>query len=72
MVDLKAGKQPKPNTVAEPKRVPEKVATTPDIVHLEERIKARAYDLYASRGREPGQDEQDWLRAEQEILNHQR
>jgi hypothetical protein len=30
-------------------------------------IRARAYDLYESRGREPGQDEQDWLRAEQEI-----
>jgi len=26
------------------------------------------YDLYESRGREPDQDEQDWLRAEQEIL----
>jgi hypothetical protein len=30
-------------------------------------IRARAYDLYESRGREPGHDEQDWLRAEQEI-----
>ena len=26
------------------------------------------YELYESRGREPDQDEQDWLRAEQEIL----
>ena len=69
MIDLKVGKQPKPNTVAEPKRFPEKVATTSDIVHLEERIRARAYDLYEIRGREPGQDEQDWLRAEQEIVN---
>ena len=24
------------------------------------------YDLYESRGREPDQDEQDWLRAEQD------
>jgi hypothetical protein len=31
-------------------------------------IKARAYELYENRGREPGQDEQDWLRAEQEML----
>jgi hypothetical protein len=30
-------------------------------------IRTRAYELYESRGREPGQDEQDWLRAEQEI-----
>jgi len=69
MIDLKVGRQPKPNTVAEPKRFPEKVSTTPDTVHLEERIRARAYDLYEIRGREPGQDEQDWLRAEQEIVN---
>ncbi len=37
MVDLKAGKQPKPNTVAEPKRFPEEVAATLDIAHLEEK-----------------------------------
>ena len=37
------------------------------------------YELNGSRGREPGQDEQDWLRAEQdwlraeqEILTHRR
>jgi hypothetical protein len=69
MIDLKAGKQPKLNTVAEPKRFPKKAATTPDSVHVEERIRARAYDLYEIRGREPGQDELDWLRAEQEIVN---
>ena len=39
----------------------------PNDVCSEEMIRARAYDLYESRGREPGQDEQDWLRAEQEI-----
>ena len=39
----------------------------PNAVCSEEMIRARAYDLYESRGREPGQDEQDWLRAEQEI-----
>lgn len=30
------------------------------------------YELYESRGREPDQDEQEWLRAEQEILTQQR
>ena len=30
------------------------------------------YELYESRGREPDQDEQDWLRAELEILPQQR
>jgi hypothetical protein len=32
-------------------------------------IRARAYELYEDRGHEPGQDEQDWLRAEREILS---
>jgi hypothetical protein len=35
-------------------------------------IRERAYQLYESRGREPGQDEQDWLRAEKEILKNER
>jgi hypothetical protein len=30
-------------------------------------IRERAYELYEGRGREPNQDEQDWLRAEREI-----
>ena len=30
------------------------------------------YELYESRGREPDQDEQDWLPTEQEILTQQR
>ena len=33
-----------------------------------DRIRERAYELYESRGREPGQHEQDWLRAEQDVL----
>jgi hypothetical protein len=35
-------------------------------------IRERAYQLYESRGCEPGQDEQDWLRAEHEILEQKR
>jgi len=31
------------------------------------RIRERAYQLYEAGGREHGHDEQDWLRAEQEI-----
>ena len=41
----------------------------PDAVSSDSKIRERAYELYESRGREPGQDEQDWLRAEHEILN---
>jgi hypothetical protein len=69
MIDSKTSKQPKPTTVADPKRLPEKMTTMPSTVISEEMIRARAYALYESRGREPGQDEQDWLRAEQEIVN---
>ena len=41
----------------------------PGAVLSQDKIRERAYELYESRGREPGRDEQDWLRAEQEILN---
>ena len=43
------------------------MTTMPNAVCSEEMIRARAYDLYERRGREPGQDEQDWLRAEHEL-----
>jgi hypothetical protein len=69
MVNSITGKQPKPTTAVDPKRGPEKIATMSSPVISEEIIRARAYDLYESRGREPGHDEQDWLRAEQEIVN---
>jgi len=41
----------------------------PDPVRSEDVIRERAYELYENRGCEPGQDKQDWLRAEQEIVN---
>jgi hypothetical protein len=31
-------------------------------------VKARAYELYLSRGGEHGQDQDDWFRAVQEFL----
>jgi hypothetical protein len=67
MIDPKA-KQPKPNIVVGPKNSAGKVAMMPDLVASQDTIRGRAYELYESRGREPGQDEQDWLRAEQELL----
>jgi len=41
---------------------------------LEERIRQRAYDLFLERGGGHGYAQEDWLRAEAEILggNHQR
>jgi Protein of unknown function (DUF2934) len=34
---------------------------------LEYQIRLRAYQLYEARGRQDGHDEEDWLRAEEEI-----
>ena len=68
MIDSQANKQPQPKTVADPKSSPSKVAMRPNTAPSQELIRERAYELYEDRGREPGQDEQDWLRAEQEIL----
>jgi hypothetical protein len=31
-------------------------------------VRARAYEIYESRGNKNGQDQQDWFHAEQEIL----
>ena len=39
---------------------------------LMEEIRRRAFELYDERGREPGYAEQDWLRAEAEILARRR
>lgn len=32
-----------------------------------ERIRRRAYEIYEQRGRQEGQEVEDWLRAEQEV-----
>jgi Protein of unknown function (DUF2934) len=69
MIDPKASRQPKRNTFVDPQRSSGKMAIMPDTIRSQEVISARAYELYESRGREPGLDEQDWFRAEQEILN---
>jgi hypothetical protein len=57
-----------PKIVEGPKSIPGKVAMMTDTIPSQDRIRQRAYELYESRGCEPGRDEQDWLRAEQEIL----
>ena len=70
--DLRTSTKQKPTTPASAKSTPPKVTFLPDQVPLHDRIRERAYELYESRGREHGKDEQDWLRAEQEIRAHQR
>jgi len=68
MISPKPAQKPQPTVVIDPKRFPGKVAMMPGTAPSQDRIRARAYELYESRGREPGQDEQDWLCAEREIL----
>jgi hypothetical protein len=72
MIDPKAQKQPKPEILAGPKSSPRKVTMMTDPAPSQDRIRARAYELYQSRGGEPGEDLKDWLRAEQEILKPER
>jgi len=66
MIAPKAQTFPKPNGTGS-KNPTAKIAMVPDALLSQDKIRERAYELYESRGREPGQDEQDWLRAEQEI-----
>jgi len=59
----------KPKTVVLPNGIPTRMAPIPDAAGVENMIRERAYQLYEGRGREPGQDQQDWVQAEREILN---
>ena len=68
MISVKTQKPSPPTSVAGPKSSTSNLATMLNTVPSEARIRERAHQLYESRGREPGQDEQDWFRAEQEIL----
>lgn len=38
--------------------------------NVEEAIRTRAYELFEQRGREEGHDQEDWLRAEEEITGN--
>ena len=72
MIVPKTQKQPQPTLVARPNNSDEKKAMMPSPVPSQDLIRERAYQLYESRGREPGQEEQDWLRAEKQILKSRR
>ncbi|HET7206985.1 MAG TPA: DUF2934 domain-containing protein [Terriglobales bacterium] len=43
-----------------------------ELLNVEEMIRARAYELYEARGRQGGNELDDWLRAEYEITQQQR
>jgi hypothetical protein len=73
MIASKMHKQPRPEVVV-PQSSLGTVAIVADTLPLQEtaQIRERASKLYESRGRAPGHDEQDWLRAEREILTRER
>ena len=70
MIDTHVQKQPQAKTVAGPNNPTSKVAAMPTTVTAHNRIRERAYELFESRGRAFGHEQQDWLRAEREILQH--
>jgi hypothetical protein len=72
MFDPKTLKQSKRNLDVTTKNSPAKLSMMPNTVPPQDRIRERAYELYESRGCQPGQDEQDWLRAESELLKHEK
>jgi len=45
------------------------VTREPHELELENQISLRAYELYEARGREDGHEQEDWLRAEEEITS---
>jgi hypothetical protein len=65
MIDTQVNKQSQAQSIAGPKNSTDSM---PAATSSQDRIRERAYELYESRGCEPGQHEQDWLRAEQESL----
>jgi hypothetical protein len=53
-----------------PKKQPTTEISELQEFELEHQIRLRAYELYEARGREDGQEQEDWLRAEAEITNN--
>ena len=51
---------------------PARAKETPlEALPLEERIRRRAYQLYVERGNQSGSELDDWLQAEEEVLQAQ-
>ncbi len=57
--------------MADPTKKKTESKATPEL-GVENEIRVRAYQLYESRGREDGHDVDDWLKAEEELLQKTR
>jgi hypothetical protein len=64
----KVRKQSTVNKVVASKSSPAMAAVKSVAGASQELARTRAYEIYESRGNENGQDKQDWLHAEPEIL----
>jgi len=69
MINPNSQKQPRLRNVIGSENLAENRLTMQSPVPSQDKVRARAYELFESRGRKPAQDKQDWFRAEQEILN---
>ncbi len=66
-VDPMANRPPNWDEAAPETLVPETARATPVDRERDRRIAERAYELACERGMAPGQEVDDWLRAEQEV-----
>jgi Protein of unknown function (DUF2934) len=72
MIDPQAHKHPLSATPVSPKASTAKMPAALAAVPSRDMIRQRAYQLYESRGREPGHADQDWFRAERELAKQAR
>ncbi len=69
MIVSKARKQPKINKIVVTAPLAS-AAALPQVFASQDQIRERAFEIYQKRGSKPGNDMQDWLRAERQILTH--
>jgi hypothetical protein len=69
MIVSKTQKHPKVKTSPASKSAAPEIFATRDMIP--DMIRDRAFQIYESRGSEPGNDKQDWLRAEMQIAERE-
>lgn len=72
MIVSKVQKQPKLNkvVVVVPQASAVMTVVLPRVFASQDQIRERAFEIYEKRGGKPGNDMQDWLSAERQILTH--
>ncbi|MGD0481427.1 MAG: DUF2934 domain-containing protein [Terracidiphilus sp.] len=72
MIVSRVKKQPKLNkvVVVAPQASTAMTGALAQICASQDQIRERAFEIYMKRGSKPGNDMQDWLRAERQILTH--